>query len=294
MKNKAFITLTLLCLGITTVAQVGIGTDAPHDAAILEIQSTDKGILLPRLESSKISSLGNVQGLMVYCTDCRNANGVLKINNGSEWVDYVPLNSSGGTSLTSGAADQLDLRNTNFNSSAQFAQLTFYQGADQRAAIWHDNPKKELGINVNTGETIIFTIGQFIKFRINGNGYFGYGISAANGFYNYSDQRWKNEIKPLDNSLNKIAALRGVSYEWKRDEFPDKNFSKGTQIGLIAQEVEEVFPELVHTEKEGYKSVSYSNLVAPLIEAVKELKEQNENFRIRIESLEAELKNQNN
>ena len=45
------------------------------------------------------------------------------------------------------------------------------------------------------------------------------------------DQRWKKDIKPLGNSLNKIAALRGVSYQWRQDQFPDKDFSDGTQLG---------------------------------------------------------------
>lgn len=106
-----------------------------------------------------------------------------------------------------------------------------------------------------------------------------------------SDQRWKKDITTLDNSLDKIAALRGVSYEWKRDEFPDKDFSEGTQIGVIAQEIETVFPELVSEDNEGYKSVSYSNLVAPLIEAVKELKQQNETLNKSVEALEKQQKN---
>ena len=120
--------------------------------------------------------------------------------------------------------------------------------------------------NVGIGTTETFSK----KFYVNGL------AGGTNLWSSNSDQRWKKEIKTLDNSLDKIAALRGVSYQWKRDEFPDKNFSEGTQIGVIAQEIESLFPELVSEDNEGYKSVSYSNLVAPLIEAVKELKQQNE------------------
>ena len=670
MKNKLYMTLTLLCLGVTTIAQVGIGTDTPNDAAILEIQSTDKGILLPRLELSKISSLSNVQGLMVYCTDCNNDKGVLKINNGTEWVDYVP--SSGGSfsgNVGIGTDDQkatlhiegksildgnLDVLTTNSFSGLYFRRYgpslgigslighisftnmesdelgpglrgysdgiwgegaptylslvtgkvgdsyermridadgnvgigehvpnsklhvnsgeknvsTILESTDVTAAIqfkdpggsaevgnsgkslilspdgiekmridangkvtikgdlyvegiindlifsdeiadgtivnedisadtkidgskidpdfgdqdistngklnvitrngnqlvagfyqptintygyndymhgdnrsgyfmWYkdylkihadnadkilltggnvgigtDDPQYKLdilensknGVRIRSGdekEDIAFSVGsastsdkfvitaggnvgigtstdtkvpltvygdinnhaassagytntlrlfgshhptlefkdktnqvsswialdgattgglkifggtshelieakQALKVSHSGNVTIGRGASSSLKFYVYgtaggtsswsesSDQRWKKEIKTLDNSLNKITALRGVSYEWNHDEFPNKNFSEGTQIGVVAQEVESVFPELVHTDTEGFKSVSYSNLVAPLIEAVKELKEQNEEFRIRIESLEAELKNQNN
>jgi hypothetical protein len=104
-----------------------------------------------------------------------------------------------------------------------------------------------------------------------------------------SDQRWKKDIKTLDNSLSKIAALRGVSYQWRQDEFPDKNFSKGAQIGVIAQEIEQIFPELVSEDDQGYKSVSYASLVAPLIEAVKALKQQNESQQAAIDDLAARL-----
>jgi hypothetical protein len=117
------------------------------------------------------------------------------------------------------------------------------------------------------------------------------GTVMSNSTTLTSDQRWKKDITTLDNSLDKIAALRGVSYEWKRNEFPDKNFSEGTQIGVIAQEIESVFPELVSEDNEGYKSVSYSNLVAPLIEAVKELKQQNETLNNRVEALEKQQQN---
>lgn len=86
-----------------------------------------------------------------------------------------------------------------------------------------------------------------------------------------SDVRWKTNINTIKNSLEKISKLRGVTYEWS-------DLSKGTgdQIGVIAQEVEDIFPEAVSTDKEGYKSVAYSKLAAPLIEAVKELKNENE------------------
>ena len=107
----------------------------------------------------------------------------------------------------------------------------------------------------------------------------------ANSWTSTSDRRWKKDIKTLDNSLDKIAALRGVSYQWRVDDFPNKNFSDGTQLGVIAQEIETVFPELVHTDKKGYKSVQYSNIVAPLIEAIKTLKHQNEAQQDQITSL---------
>ncbi|MDP9957039.1 hypothetical protein J2X97_002705 [Epilithonimonas hungarica] len=100
-----------------------------------------------------------------------------------------------------------------------------------------------------------------------------------------SDIRFKKNIKPLENSLHKIILLNGYTYEWKKDEFPDKNFKKGIDIGLIAQEVEKVFPEVVYTDKDEMKSksIDYSKLVPVLIESIKELQKE-------VEELKAELK----
>lgn len=79
-----------------------------------------------------------------------------------------------------------------------------------------------------------------------------------------SDRRLKMDIKPLgDDALNEIEQLHGYSFKWKRNGKPD--------IGVIAQEVEKVFPQLVANGVGGMKAVAYSNLVAPLIEAVKTL-----------------------
>lgn len=86
-----------------------------------------------------------------------------------------------------------------------------------------------------------------------------------------SDIRYKRDIHELDGSLEKVLNLRGVSYDWRQTEFPEKNFSARRQIGLIAQEVEAEFPELVETDRDGYKSVNYPAMVAPIIEAIREL-----------------------
>ena len=84
-----------------------------------------------------------------------------------------------------------------------------------------------------------------------------------------SDERLKENIEPLEGSLNKILKLKGVKYDWKNKE-------RGTnQIGLIAQEVEKVVPEVVNTiedslgDMEDMKVVNYSALVPVLVEAVK-------------------------
>jgi hypothetical protein len=96
---------------------------------------------------------------------------------------------------------------------------------------------------------------------------------------NPSDIRLKKDIKTLPDALDKVMLLRGVTFEWKKES----KVHHGPQIGLIAQEVEKVFPSVVATGDDGFKSVSYDKLVAPLIEAVKELKADNDNLRADFE-----------
>jgi hypothetical protein len=81
-----------------------------------------------------------------------------------------------------------------------------------------------------------------------------------------SDERMKTNIEPLSAALDRVMNLKGVSYEWK-----DKaRAGRGREMGLLAQDVEKVFPELVYTDRKGYKSLSYDKLVPALVEAIKE------------------------
>ncbi|WP_235046315.1 tail fiber domain-containing protein [Bdellovibrio bacteriovorus] len=96
------------------------------------------------------------------------------------------------------------------------------------------------------------------------------GTAGGTSWANTSDRRFKRNIATIDSSLEKVLQLRGVTYDWRTDEFPQKNFEKGPQVGLIAQEVQTVFPDVVTKDNDGFLAVQYANLVAPLIEAVKE------------------------
>jgi hypothetical protein len=90
-------------------------------------------------------------------------------------------------------------------------------------------------------------------------------VSSPSFLYS-SDKSLKTNIQPLQNSLEKIQQLQGVSFNWKSTGKADD--------GLIAQDVEKVFPELVSTDSEGKKSVEYGNLIGVLIEAIKEQQKQ--------------------
>ncbi|MFH1402540.1 MAG: tail fiber domain-containing protein [Patescibacteria group bacterium] len=100
------------------------------------------------------------------------------------------------------------------------------------------------------------------------------------------------EVGPLDSStLSKINNLRGVIFEWK-----DKQFGEGGQIGMIAQEMEAVYPALVSTDDKGFKSIQYGKFTAVLLEAIKELFNWSETIEYRSARLEnkmAELEKKN-
>jgi hypothetical protein len=108
-------------------------------------------------------------------------------------------------------------------------------------------------LHIGTNGNVRFTIAA------NGNATFT-GTVTAN-----SDIRLKTNIKTITNSLEKVLSLRGVEYDRiDIEETPH-------QIGLIAQEIEEVIPEVVNTNENGFKSVAYQNLIALVIQAIKEL-----------------------
>ena len=88
------------------------------------------------------------------------------------------------------------------------------------------------------------------------------GQLSATDFNTLSDAVYKEDIQPINNALNKILDLRGVSYKMKD--------SKRPALGVIAQEIEHILPEVVSENDNGSKTVSYNHIIAVLIEAIKE------------------------
>ncbi len=104
-----------------------------------------------------------------------------------------------------------------------------------------------------------------------------------------SDKRFKTNLKEIDNVLPQIMNLKAYKYDWKKDDYPNRKFEDGKQIGLIAQQVEEEFPELVKTDVDGYKSVKYDKITALLIQALKEQQKTLEAQSKEIEEIKKQL-----
>lgn len=97
--------------------------------------------------------------------------------------------------------------------------------------------------------------------------------------------RQKNDIQPLDNAAGRLDCLSGVSYRAKGSKG-----GEGSQLGLIGEDVEACFPELVATDAEGEKTIDYARLVVPLIEAAKEQQLINQELEARLARIEARVK----
>jgi trimeric autotransporter adhesin len=109
-------------------------------------------------------------------------------------------------------------------------------------------------------------------------------VTSASAWF-LSDKRFKENIKPLNNTLEKLQKLNGYNYTFKTEEFKDKNFNSGRQIGFIAQEIKEVFPELVMDTRDGYLAVNYTQMTPVLVEAIKEQQAQIEELKAMIKTL---------
>ena len=92
---------------------------------------------------------------------------------------------------------------------------------------------------------------------------------VANAFVTSSDERLKKNIININDALDRIGNLRGVFYEWRTDEHPEK--MKGKEVGVIAQDFLTVLPEVLAKDKNDYYMVDYTRVVGLLIEAVKEM-----------------------
>ena len=123
----------------------------------------------------------------------------------------------------------------------------------------------------------------------NGNLYATYAFKPGGGSWgDTSDVRLKKDVRPLEGALERLLKLKGVTFEWIEPE-KHGNF-RGRQTGLIAQEVEKVFPEWVGSDPEGFKTVTVRGLEALSVEAMRTLRNDNDALRAQVSKLEDRIK----
>ena len=103
-------------------------------------------------------------------------------------------------------------------------------------------------------------------------------------FYS-SDISLKDNIRPIESAIFKVKQIRGVTFDWN-EKSNKLQQEKGQDVGLIAQEVEKVLPEVIQIRKDGIKAISYEKVVPLLVEAIKEQQTTIESLESRIKLLE--------
>jgi hypothetical protein len=139
------------------------------------------------------------------------------------------------------------------------------------------------GVSVSAGTgAVTFSIGQAVAT----NSAVTFASVAASGdivAYSTSDKRHKNNIQLIPNALEKVSKLNGVTWEWNDDVEDVTKLSPKT--GLIAQEVQEVLPEVVTERENGFLGLDYSKMVGLLVEAIKEQQTQIAELKAEVEAL---------
>jgi len=167
----------------------------------------------------------------------------------SQWVDAAPFNVA-GTYLSKFGDNML-------------AGLGVTVGAASTPSVYFTGDATTGFFSPSAGNFDIVSIGSTVL-NINPSGIFVTGIATATDFDALSDINFKENVTTVDNALSKVEQLRGVRFDWKESGLPS--------YGVIAQELQEVLPELVHGNNP--KTVNYNGIIGVLIEAIKELKEE--------------------
>lgn len=256
---------------IDTAGKIGIGTNAP--TAVLDVsgQSWLRGTpytVLPAGAGKGLLSLYDTttdRGAVQAYDFASATPQILTLNPvggpvsvGTPWpqVPFSVLGNNGGGFTAGFKTDEL----SNAIAFGIPNNVPTIQGFNALGTVSADLSLQYYGGNVGIG-----TNAPSYKLHVNGS------VAGVGAYNALSDRKFKKDVAPLDDGLEKILQMRGVSFHWRQDEFPQYDFNKGNDIGFIAQEVEQVFPEAVSTDSQGTKSVAYSKIVAPLVESVKAL-----------------------
>ena len=241
---------------------VGYGTDAYWiDAAPFHIP---QGNSVPGISTTGTSTFNNlsVSGVVTatsYYGNGANLTGITEsqITDLGTYatVSYVNSEVAGIVSAAPATLDTLNELAAALNDDANFATTVTNQ----------------LALKANLSGAEFTGITTFTKV-ISGREMVLSGIGTANEFDALSDINYKKNIKTVENGLDKIVSLRGVSYDWKQSDRPS--------YGVIAQELEEVLPELVHGGfGDDPKTVNYNGIIGVMIESIKELKQEVETLK---------------
>jgi len=229
---------------INSSGLVGIGTVSPVDklhvsSGMIRVEGVGCGIRMPDTSGNPLLALTTDQNTFAGCN----------IVNG--WGNSSNTGVGVGTTRSDGTAFQV---RTGITLSSGIATSS----GTQRLIVYGNGGTKitkSLGVGANASATT----GR---------------IDASNDIvaYSSSDIRLKDNIKSIDKALDKVNKIQGIEFDWIEKE--EVHGNSGHDVGVIAQEIEKVLPEVVDTRDNGYKAVKYEKLVPLLIEAIKDLSKQ--------------------
>lgn len=236
---------------------VGVGTASPHAGLQVETGSGTFALHDPAISNFMWVfdhySTDGTGNLLIRKTDL----------SGSSPVVVMTLTPAGKVGI--GAyppQEKLDVAGGNINTN-NYLKVTAWPGYGSGAArFWYD------------GAAAALKLDQALTVN---------GVVTATGWYTSSDRRLKTEIEPIKDGLTKLDAIEGVSFIWK----PGTPKAGQRDVGVIAQDVERVLPEAVHTDENGMKSVDYPHLVPLLINAVKEQQDEIKDLKTQLEQMKA-------
>lgn len=276
---------------LSNAGNVGIGTTNPDTKFQVALGNTDRlAVYQPADNILAIQTLLDGAPFATYGTSFGNGSNVISLQPMVGFVGIgttgpnTTLHVQGGNSATgvarftntdyvSGVSGSGLLIITGAISGNTYTRLCAYSGG---FTAWNNLCLQDGGGRVGIGTTNP-------GYTLDVAGSFNATSLYCNTALWCSDVRYKRDITLLKNSLDNVLKMQGVNYFWKTKDFPDRKFTDAKQIGFIAQEIEKIYPELVNTNEDGYKSVDYSKFTPILVEAIKEQQEIIDNLKVENE-----------
>ena len=247
-------------------------------------------------DTHKITSSG---GTKVVVGNDLEVTGSITANSGITGTTFNGTSFNGTINATNGivsGSSQLsgttitDLTIVNLTTINETASVIFSSGSNRFGDFGNDTHSFTGSVQVSGSHTIVggltatsLGIGMAASATVG-------RIDATNDIvaYSSSDIRFKENITPIENALDKISKISGNTYDWKAENKAEHGY-EGNDVGVIAQEIEAVLPQLVQTRENGFKAVKYDKLVTLLIEGIKEQQKQINDLTSKVNSLENKI-----
>ncbi len=237
------------------------------------------------------SRLAQVSGTFRFDTASGGTNPIA-------WNNRMYITNAGLVGInTTTPADLLHLNRGNLiitqpSGVTDSAMLSLYQenvASNQGKWLFASRNAANLGIyNVSYGDVMTLMPNGTVGI---GTGYTaGYklyvvGSAYATGIWQPSDLTFKENITPIDSALSKVQQIETIAFNWNADGQKEKGFPDGRHYGVIAQNIQEVLPEVVKEGPEGEKAVAYTEIIPVLIEAIKEQQKEIDALKLELSAI---------